>query len=78
MDKVIVYSKPNCINCIKVKNWLEGNDTPFKEVDVMEDELALDYVMNDLGLSGMPVTMVVGHNPIVGFVPELLESYINK
>lgn len=78
MDKVIVYSKPNCINCVKVKNWLEGNDTPFEEINVMENEVALNYVMNDLGFSGLPVTLVQGQEPVAGFVPELLETYINK
>ena len=76
--KVTVYSKPNCKFCVMTKNWLEGNGTEFKEVDVMQDTKAFEYVVNELGFQGLPVTEIEGHEPFGAFQPDLLDEYINQ
>jgi len=40
---ITIYSKPNCINCIKVKNILQTNNLPFIELI-----LDVDYSREDL------------------------------
>ena len=75
--KVVVYSKPNCKNCILTKNWLTGNDTEFDTVDIMEDKSAIDYIKG-LGFLGVPVTVIEGQEPFDGFKPELLNEYLGK
>ena len=77
MSKVVVYSKPNCKNCILTKNWLTGNGTEFDTIDIMEDESAVDHIKG-LGFLGVPVTVVEGQEPFDGFKPELLNKYLGK
>ena len=75
-SKVVVYSKPDCSGCMMTKNWLNGNDTEFEEVSIMGNKEALDHIKKDLGFSGLPVVEIEGHEPFVGFQPDLLKEYL--
>lgn len=76
MNKVVVYTKPNCQQCNFVKNFLTNWNVPFESEDVTENEKALNYIKS-LGITQMPVT-VAGENVIKGAnVPEL-EKLLNK
>lgn len=76
MNKVVVYTKPNCQQCNFVKNFLTNWNVPFETEDVTENEKALNYIKS-LGITQMPVT-VAGGNVIKGAnVPEL-EKLLNK
>ena len=77
-NKVTVYSKPDCVNCVLTKNWLVGNDTDFESIDIFESEEAMNYVSQDLGFMGVPVTVIEGQEPFNGFRPDLLEKYLSK
>lgn len=77
-SKVTVYSKPDCVNCVLTKNWLEGNDTDFESIDIFESEEAMNYVSQDLGFMGVPVTVIEGQEPFNGFRPDLLEKYLSE
>ncbi len=41
---ITVYSKAVCPHCQQAKNFLIRNGIPFKVVDVMEDEGALNFI----------------------------------
>jgi glutaredoxin len=41
---ITVYSKPNCPYCDRAKVWLEKNDIPYQTINVLEDEMALNFI----------------------------------
>ncbi|MED4850328.1 glutaredoxin domain-containing protein [Caldifermentibacillus hisashii] len=78
--KILKISKPHCIPCQNVENFLQDNHVVFEEIDIYKQpELILQY-----GLTGVPVTLlidvnnnelerVVGYNPIE--LSELISQY---
>lgn len=73
MAPVIVYSKPNCMQCNFTKKFLEDKNIPFEVRDVMENEAALEEVKS-LGFSSLPVVVIDGQEPFSGFRPDRLEN----
>ena len=41
---VTVYSKPKCVQCEMTKEFLKANNVKFEEVNVFEDEEALELI----------------------------------
>lgn len=41
---ITVYSKHNCVQCEMTKEFLKQNNVKFKEVNVFEDEEALELI----------------------------------
>lgn len=74
MKNVTVYTKNGCPQCEMTKRVLTGEGIEFTAINVEEDEKALDYVKNTLGLTAMPVVVVEGEEPFTGFRPDKLEE----
>ncbi|MCQ9209931.1 glutaredoxin domain-containing protein [Granulicatella seriolae] len=72
---VILYSKPNCMQCNFTKQFFMDNDIPFETKDVIESEAALAEVQ-ELGFQSLPVIVAEGIEPFFGFRPDLLESLV--
>lgn len=74
--EVKVYTTPTCPYCTTLKRFLEEKDVEFEEVDVSEDEEALEEMKEKSGQTGVPV-VEIGEELIVGFdkqkVRELLD-----
>ena len=49
-----VYSKSDCIQCKMTKKHLTEHDIPFEEIDVLEDEAALELIKQH-GFFSLPV-----------------------
>lgn len=73
MAPVILYSKPNCMQCNFTKKFLEDKNIPFEVRDVMESQEALEEVKS-LGFASLPVVVIDGQEPFSGFRPDRLES----
>ena len=73
MNKIHLYSKPNWPQCDMTKFLLKNENIEFHEKNIMEDESHLNY-LKDLGYMSVPVVMVEGIEPIVGFQPERLKE----
>lgn len=71
-----VYSKPNCMQCNFTKNYLDDHQIEFQEIDVSQDENAMDQVI-ELGFSAFPVVVADGLEPWYGFRPDLLNYIID-
>ncbi len=54
----VIYSKPGCQPCRMTKRKLDAAGIYYTEVDVTQDETALDYVKEILGYTGAPVVYV--------------------
>lgn len=73
MSKVVLYTKPNCMQCNFTKKFLEENAISFEMFDVTEDHIALDRV-KELGFQSLPVVVAEGVAPFFGFRPDILEQ----
>ena len=74
MNKITVYSKPNCHSCEFAKKYLDNKGVPFEEIDVFQDAEAL-AMLRDEGFSQMPVVSMDGEFH-TGFQPNLLAKAV--
>ncbi len=74
--KVKIYSTPTCTYCVALKKFFEKNNVEYEEVDVSDDEEALEKMKEKSGQMGVPVTQI-GEDIVVGFekkkIAKLLE-----
>lgn len=70
---VIVYSKPNCMQCNFTKKFLEDKGIPFEIKDIAENEAAIEEVKS-LGFSSLPVVLAEGLEAFNGFRPDMLSQ----
>ncbi|MFO8069252.1 MAG: glutaredoxin-like protein NrdH [Alkalibacterium sp.] len=73
---VIVYSKPNCMQCQFTKKYLENKGIPFEVKDIEQNEKAIDEV-RQLGFSSLPVVIAEGIEAFNGFRPDMLNRLSN-
>lgn len=73
---VIVYSKPNCMQCQFTKKYLENKGIPFEVKDIEQNEKAIDEV-KQLGFSSLPVVIAEGIEAFNGFRPDMLNRLSN-
>jgi len=77
MAKVTVYSTPVCPWCHKAKDFLKENNIEFEDKNVAEDETARNEIVEKSGQMGVPVIIVEGHEPIIGFNVEAIKKALN-
>lgn len=76
---ITVYSKPKCVQCEMTKEFLKANNVKFEEVNVFEDEEALELIQ----LHGFQRLPVVTRNnsfdfAFSGFQIDLLDELVEK
>lgn len=74
MKNITVYTKYGCPQCDMTKRVLQGEGIEFDVKNVEEDEVALNYVKEELGFSSMPVVVADGIEPFSGFQPDRLKA----
>lgn len=70
---VIVWSKPSCVQCNAVKNWLNKNHIEYVEKQLLDDLEALE-AFKDQGIMRAPIVESNVMDPFSGFRPDLLEA----
>ena len=68
---VIVYSKPNCMQCQFTKKYLESKGISYEVKDIEQNDKAIDEV-KQLGFSSLPVVIAEGLEAFNGFRPDML------
>jgi len=76
MAKVTVYSTSMCPWCHKTKEFLKANNIEFEDKDVSSDQAARNEMVEKSGQMGVPVIVVEGHDPIVGFDQEAIKKAV--
>ena len=66
VQKIVVYSTPDCAYCYTLKDYLSEKGYTFEEVDIYEDEEGRKIMEKLSGQKSVPVT-VVGTTVIVGW-----------
>ena len=69
---VIVYTLPSCVQCDSTKRVLTKNAIAYEEIDLSQDEQAMEYVKT-LGYNAAPI-VVAGDEHWSGFRPDRLSS----
>jgi glutaredoxin-like protein NrdH len=52
-----VYTKPNCPNCDRTKDYFDSKGITYTAVDITEVPEALRYITEELGYSQAPVVV---------------------
>ncbi len=66
---VKVYSTPTCVYCVTLKKFLEEKGIQYEEVNVAQDQEALEEMVEKTGQRGVPVVEINGEI-IIGFDRE--------
>jgi glutaredoxin-like protein NrdH len=74
MTKVTVYTKHGCPQCDMTKRVLEGEGIKYTAINVQENEEAMTFVKDVLGLTSMPVVIIDDQEPFTGFRPDKLQE----
>ena len=72
MNKVTVYTKKNCPQCIMTKQYMDTLDIEYETIDVADNEEARAYVKS-LGFQTLPVVVVESGEAWFGFRPENID-----
>ena len=74
--KITIYGKPNCMQCIFARRYLDERNVPYQYIDVFQHEPSLEYIKS-LGIQAMPVIEADGFEPFNGMRPEILVEIVN-
>lgn len=58
-DGIVVFSKPQCADCARTKEYLANNGHEFTEFDISENDDALSYITSR-GIMRMPYVVANG------------------
>lgn len=76
---ITVYSKHNCVQCEMTKEFLKQNNAEFEEINVEDNEEALELI-KESGFKRLPVVIVTKNNSIEcafsGFQIDKLEELV--
>lgn len=65
MKQVTIYTGINCRACDTLKSFMTVEKIDYQEVSIHEDPNAREKLI-EWGVKSIPVTVVDGHEPIVG------------
>ncbi|EIJ81680.1 YruB family glutaredoxin-like protein [Bacillus methanolicus PB1] len=75
MEKITVYSQPDCPTCTVVKGFLQENKIEYDEKGIKKDNRARDELINKYKSYSTP-TVVIGEEIVAGFDLEKLKSLL--
>ncbi len=73
---VKVYSTPTCPYCHTLKAFLKERGVEFENIDVSQDEKALNEMVDKSGQMGVPVSDIDG-KIVIGFDREKICQLLN-
>jgi glutaredoxin 3 len=77
MNTVTVYTTNRCPYCVMLKNFLNDQKIPFKEINVEVAPAMMDYVIRQTGQMGVPQSQVNG-KWILGYDPQGILEALNR
>jgi len=76
MAKIRVFSTPTCPYCVTLKEFLKEKGFEFEDIDVSQDEAAMNEMTEKSGQMGVPVVDIDGEM-IIGFDKEAISNKLN-
>jgi len=74
--KIRIFSTPSCPYCVTLKEFLKDKGFDFEDIDVSQDQKALDEMVERSGQMGVPVVDIDGQI-IIGFDKEKINQLLN-
>jgi glutaredoxin-like YruB-family protein len=71
--KVKIYSTQSCPYCVMAKDYFKQKGIMYEEVDVSEDQEALQEMIKISGETGVP-QIIIGKRLILGFDVKAIEK----
>ena len=71
-----VFSTSSCPYCVTLKGFLKEKGFEFEDVDVLQDQKALEEMVKKTGQYGVPVVDIDGQ-VVVGFDREKIVKLLN-
>ena len=76
-NKIIVYSKNNCVYCVKAKSLLKGLGLTFVEKKLEEFD-SVDDMIKDIGKKVRSMPQIKKDGKLIGGYNQLIEHYNNE
>ena len=76
-NKIIVYSKNNCVYCVKAKSLLKGLGLTFVEKKLEEFD-SVDDMIKDIGKKVRSMPQIKIDGKLIGGYNQLIEHYNNE
>jgi len=73
--KIKVYSTPTCPYCHLVKEYLKEKGVEFEDIDVSQNESALQELVQKTGAMAVPVIDIDG-KIVIGFDKEKIDQLL--
>ncbi|MDP2926969.1 MAG: glutaredoxin domain-containing protein [bacterium] len=70
-----IYSTPSCPYCVTLKEFLKEKGFVFEDIDVSQDEKALEEMVQKTSQYGVPVVDIDGQ-VVVGFDREKISGLL--
>ncbi|TFE00316.1 glutaredoxin domain-containing protein [Jeotgalibacillus salarius] len=77
MQKVILYTQPQCPPCEVVKRFFKANHIQFSEVNIKEDLTSQQYMIKTLESYSTPTVLIDDREIVRGFNLEALAEKLN-
>nr|DAS69325.1 MAG TPA: glutaredoxin-like protein [Caudoviricetes sp.] len=72
MNKVTVYTKKNCPQCMMTKEYMDALNIEYETIDVTDNDEAREHV-KELGFTSLPVVVVEDGEAWFGFRPDNID-----
>ena len=74
MTSIRIFSQPTCPACNEVKEYLKGKGIPFTDYNILEDDKALEELLNVHKVRVTPLIIINEKKKIIGFDVEEIEK----
>ena len=74
--KIRIFSTSTCPYCVTLKEFLKEKSFEFEDIDVSQNEIALEEMVKKTGQFGVPV-IDIDDQWIVGFDKEKISKLLN-
>ncbi|AJD90820.1 hypothetical protein JMA_15030 [Jeotgalibacillus malaysiensis] len=77
MQKVTLYTQPQCPPCEIVKRFFKANDIQFNEINIKEDLSSQEYMIKTLESYSTPTVLINDQDVVRGYNLEALAEKLN-
>lgn len=77
MQKVTLYTQPQCPPCEIVKRFFKANNIQFNEINIKEDLSSQEYMIKTLESYSTPTVLINDQDVVRGYNLEALAEKLN-
>lgn len=73
---VKIFVTPNCVFCKIIKGYFNDLKVEYEEIDITTDDEALNWLQDNLGQFGVPVTVFNDNQFVIGWQKQIIDDYL--